>query len=110
MSENQSKGDRAMLLKCLPFSEPEKIAGLWVVGFEKNDFFEGRRPTGRSIITRASDTKLVAVDDVRSTAPYDALEVELTGRRLLCPTNPVQPHLIVANDLRVKSRRRLRAI
>ena len=107
MEENESKGERAMLLECLPFSGPEKITGLWVIGFEKNDFFEGRRPTGDSIRTQDSDTELVTDEDLHSTAPYDALEVELTGRRSLCEFTGVSPHLVVADDLRVKSRRGL---
>jgi hypothetical protein len=107
MHENESRGQRAMLLKCLPFSEPEHITGLWVIGFEKNDFFEGSRPTGPSIITQDSDTELVTDKDVHSTAPYDALEVELTGRRSLCEFSEITPHLIVADHLRVRSRRGL---
>jgi hypothetical protein len=105
MEENGSRGERATLLKCLPYSEPVKITGLWVVGFEKNDFFEGMRPTGESIIRQDSDTELVTNADVRSTAPYDALEVELTGRRSLCRFTEVTPHVIVVDNLKVKSRR-----
>ena len=107
LDENMSKGERGMLLACLPFSEPVKTSGLWVIGFEKNDFFEGKRPITGSIITQDSDTELVWDEDLRSKAPYDALEVEVTGRRSLCEFTKVTPHLIVAENLKVKSRRAL---
>lgn len=103
--ENEAKGQRAVLLNCLPFSDPVKTTGLWVIGFEKNDFFEGKRPAEKDIITQDSDTELVWDGDVRSTAPYDVLEVELTGRRSLCEFTGITPHLIVAEELKVKSRR-----
>src|SRR6476620_11170446 len=38
---NRTKGQAASLVACLPFSERLKTSGTWIVGFEKNDFFEG---------------------------------------------------------------------
>lgn len=104
---NEAKGERAMLLACLPFSAPVKTSGLWVVGFEKNDFFEGKRPAVESMLTEESDTELVWDGDVRSQSPYNALEVQLTGRRSLCRFTELTPHLIVADELKVKGRQAL---
>jgi hypothetical protein len=39
--QNRAKGEPASLVACLPFSERLMTSGTWVVGFEKNDFFEG---------------------------------------------------------------------
>ena len=107
MDEMESKGERAMLLKCLPFSEPEEISGVWVTGFERNAFFEGRRATDEYILTGYSDTELITAEGGRATENYEALEVELTGRRSLCPFTKITPHLIVADKMKVKSARRL---
>jgi hypothetical protein len=107
IDRNAAKGDRATLLACSPFSGSEKIAGLWVTGFEKNDFFEGDRPSGNEVVTRVSDTELVTDEHVRSAAPYDAMEVELVGRRSMCAITKLKPHLILVDEMKVKERRGL---
>ena len=104
MDKHEAKGERAMLLACLPFSQPEKVSGVWVTGFERNAFFEGRHLADGSILTEDSDTELVAEEAVRSNERYHALEVELTARRSVCPFTKITPHLIVADRMTVKGR------
>jgi len=38
--KHREKGEAGRVVACLPFSSPLKTSGIWVVGFEKNDFFE----------------------------------------------------------------------
>jgi len=108
MERNEAQGEPAMLLACLPFSSPEKIKGVWILGFEKNDFFAGEWPDEPPPVGRVSHTEVVVskerLERLRSSAPYDALWVELTGRRSLCRFTGLTPHLIVADNLEVRRR------
>ncbi len=108
MEKNQPRGEPAMLLACSPFSSPRKVRGVWVVGFEMNEFFAGEWPDEPPPLSRDSDTELVVTEQqserLRSSAPYDVLWVELTGRHSLCPFTSFTPDLIVVEDIEVRRR------
>lgn len=103
--ENHQAGDKAWLLRCLPFSTPVRTRGVWVTGFEKNDFFEYKRPAS---IEETSDTELVLDEknDITDGDPgsTEALEVDLIGRRTLCEFTRIKPHLIVVDKITVTRR------
>jgi hypothetical protein len=63
MDANKSKGEAAMLTACLPFSEPLKTTGVWVIGFERNDFFEGPKPPPVQTMWEASTGAELVVDE-----------------------------------------------
>jgi hypothetical protein len=101
----QKSDQRAMLLKCVPFSKSEKIEGLWLVGFEKNDFFEGRSSPRAADWAKDSNTELFANDEVIGrTMATQALQVTVKGRRSLCKFTDLTPNLIVAEEIVVRRR------
>jgi hypothetical protein len=85
--------DRDFLLDCFPFSEPERIAGAWVSGFETNEFYEGRVATTSLINSDIGGTQLVfeeeALPEVR------LYQLELMGRRSRCAMGFPQHYVIV---------------
>jgi hypothetical protein len=110
--QNRAKGERASLLACLPFSEPLMTTGIWVVGFEKNDFFEGfgkHLPAADFLWTEGTGASLIVDDDVRRRiAPVGpkihALQVDVVGRRALCPVSFPNAYPIVVEKLEVRRR------
>jgi len=101
--QERSKGERQMLLRCFPFSPPEKISGLWVVGFEKNDFFEGKAAPTESDLSKNSGTRLISDDSRPSESGIvKAFQVQLTGRRSICEFSKIDPHLIIVDRITVQ--------
>ncbi len=102
---NKGKSAKEILLACLPFSEPLKTNGVWVVGFEKNDFFEGSRtPPPEIIWTETTGANLIADEGVRpptDRGEYRAVRVEIVGRRALCALGPINPYPIAVEQLKV---------
>jgi len=95
-----------MLTTCLPFSEPLNTTGIWVVGFEKNDFFEGPKPPSAQIMWEESTGAELVVDEkvYRPNHDIEALEVELVGRRALCPTGVINAYPIAVETLHIRRR------
>lgn len=94
-----------MLIACLPFSEPLKTSGVWLVGFEKNDFFENPwRPN--STMMQASTGAALIVDEkiYRPGKEIEALQVDLVGRRALCPVGVINSYPIAVEKLRMTKR------
>jgi hypothetical protein len=109
--QNRAKGEPASLVACLPFSDPLVTNGIWVVGFEKNDFFEGwdgRFPPG-DLWTGTTGAGLIVDEKVlERIAPVGpatyAWEVDVVGRRALCPAGILNPYPIVVEKLNVRRR------
>jgi len=110
--KNRSKGEAASLVACLPFSERLKTSGIWVVGFEKNDFFEGwgaRLPPADIIWNQSTGASLVVDDELqKKVAPIGphtyALQVDIVGRRALCPVGFLNAYPIAVEQLKVERR------
>lgn len=96
--------DRAMFLKCFPFSGPEHITGVWVSGFETNIFFEGKPVSLKLMYEKQGDTGLV-MDKEGPSGPFpQTFAMELIGRRPVCEMG--FPHHNIVVD-RVISQREL---
>ena len=110
-----ARDERRMLLACFPFSEPVRIRGAWVSGFELNSFFEGAEASAdllRFELTPNPDPRDVRVSNYAtlvfgpkagpSLPPDDGkirlLQVDLIGRRETCPILP-PVHTIVVDRL-----------
>lgn len=106
MEANKSKGETTMLTACLPFSAPLRTSGIWVVGFEKNDFFEGSKPPPTRVMWEGSTGAELIVDEktYRSNHRIEALQVEVIGRRALCPIGAANPYPIAVETLQIKRR------
>ena len=111
MEANKSKGEATMVLACLPFSEPLQTSGVWVIGFEKNAFFEGPKPPPNDILWEGSTGASLIVDDkVFKPGPHsetfqvEALQVEVVGRRALCPVSNIDPYPIAVEELHILRR------
>lgn len=106
--KNRSKGEASALVACMPFSERISTDGIWVVGFEKNDFLEGmKRPPNDELLWSESTGAELAVDESlfkRPLHPMAAFEVEVVGRRALCPVGFPNPYPIAVEKLRIKRR------
>jgi hypothetical protein len=108
--ENKSRGEPASLLACLPFSQPVKTEGTWVVGFEKSDFFEGKRiPPADVMWTQSTGSDLIVDDRTRERiAPAGpqiyAFQVDVVGRRALCPIGVLNSYPIAVERLKIKRR------
>jgi hypothetical protein len=109
---NRAKGEAASLVACLPFSEPLATTGIWVVGFEKNDFFEGWGsvvPAADILWTGSTGASLIVDDKVtEKVAPLGpeiyALQVDVVGRRALCPVGVLNAYPIAVEELKVRRR------
>jgi len=99
-----------MLIACLPFSQPIKTQGTWVIGFEKNDFFEGRRPPPADLMwTGSTGSQLILDEKDRGKIPpvgpqTYALQVDLVGRRALCPIGLIDVYPIAVEQLTIERR------
>jgi hypothetical protein len=84
-----------------------KTEGTWVVGFEKNDFFEGQqRPRADMMWTKPTASGLIVDDKVQEkVAPAGphiyAFQVNVVGRRPLCPIGIVNPYPVVVQQLKI---------
>ena len=111
---NRAKGESASLVACLPFSEPVTTRGIWVVGFEKNDFFEGGPTPPPDVMWNESTGASLIVDEkvrekiARSGPRFYALEVDVVGRRALCPWGVLDPYPIAVENLKIRRRIGLR--
>jgi hypothetical protein len=109
--QNRDKGEPESSVACLPFSKPLKTSGTWVVGFEKNDFFESwvkRLPppdvmwkdsTGAELIVDETTLKKIAPNLGGQTY---AFQVDVVGRRALCPAGVLNAYPIAVEKLTVK--------
>ena len=110
--QNRANGEAASLVACLPFSERLVTSGIWVVGFEKNDFFEGRgaRLPPADVMWKQSTGASLIVDDkvqekVAPAGPHVyALQVEVVGRRALCPVGVLNAYPIAVQQLKIMRR------
>ncbi len=106
--QHRAKGEPAGLVACLPFSQQLKTSGTWVVGFEKNDFFEWgpRVPPAEVLWTESTGASLIVDDKIeQKVAPTGpqiyALQVEVVGRRALCPLGVINAYPIAVEMLKV---------
>jgi hypothetical protein len=105
--EHRSEGEYAGYLACFPFSEPLKTEGTWVVGFEKNDFWEGRRPPPAEVLWNDSTGAQLWVDEKLyrpAVGKVEALQVEVVGRRAMCAVGPINPYPIIVQSLHIKAK------
>jgi len=107
--EHRSHGDGAMLLACMPFSQPIKTEGTWVLGFEVSDFIEGKRPPPADMMwTDPAGSELILDDKVHEKIPpvgpqSYAFQVAVVGRRALCPIG-IREYPIVVSNLKILRR------
>jgi len=110
--ENRDKGEAASSVACLPFSKPLLTSGIWVVGFEKNDFLEGwgaRVPPADVMWNESTGAELIVNENIlKKLAPNlgpqtYAFQVEVLGRRAMCPAG-LNPYPIAVEKLTVKRR------
>jgi hypothetical protein len=79
--------------KCMPYSPPERLHGVWVIGLEYSGFFPNAssytETEGRSdkIWLRAKPSPSPEVTAAGQGAGTRAYAVELIGRRSLCDFN-----------------------
>jgi hypothetical protein len=108
--QNRAKGEVFSVVACLPFSERLTTRGVWVVGFEKNDFFEQSFTPPSEIMWTASTGSSLIVDDKiqQRVAPVDshlyAFEVNVVGRRALCPVGDINAYPIAVEKLKITGR------
>ena len=105
-TNRHANNGREMLLRCFPFSEPERIRGAWVAGFETNEFYEGEQVSGSLIGKRVGDTQLEIDIQLRRPGPFPQMfQLDFIGRRSLC--DMVFPNHIIVVD-RIISREEVR--
>jgi hypothetical protein len=86
------------LLGCYPFSEPERISGAWIAGFETNEFYEGARASPALMNMRVGDTQL-EVEGLPTGGPQPLLyQMEFFGRRSRCDMG-FPRHIIVVQHI-----------
>jgi len=97
-----------MLTACLPFSQPLKTTGVWIIGFETNIFFEGPKPPAvEDMWDRTTGAELVVDEKIYKWVPkpeIEALQVDLVGRRSLCPVGAINPYPIAVQKLQIRRR------
>jgi len=107
---NEAKGQVGSFVACFPFSKRLFTKGVWVVGFEKNDFFEGPRPPPADVMWNESTGASLMVESAirQKIAPagpeFRAFEVDVVGRRALCPTGEFNQYPIAVERLKVRRR------
>jgi hypothetical protein len=85
MERFEGQSDRKLLLACLPFAPPERIAGAWVTGFETNEFYEGERAAPSLIHRNVGHTQLEIDEAKGPVEPTPRLyQMEFVGRRSQC--------------------------
>lgn len=105
--KNRTKGEVATLITCLPFSDRLTTDGVWIVGFEKNDFFEGPLTVSPDVMWNQSTGASLVVDDKlhQKIAPagpqFYAIQVDVVGRRALCPVGALNPYPIAVESLKI---------
>jgi hypothetical protein len=93
-----AKDERLMLLSCFPFSEPKRINGAWVTGFEANEFYEGEQTSGARTHKGISDTQLVISIPSQPGPFMQFYQLEFVGRRSLCDMG-FPRHIIVVDRI-----------
>jgi hypothetical protein len=85
--------------------------GTWVVGFEKNDFFEGPRPPPTDVMWIDSTGADLILDDdklqekVAPAGPQTyAFQVDVVGRRALCPVGNLNAYPVAVEKLKINRR------
>jgi hypothetical protein len=92
----RGKSDREILLGCFPFSQPQRISGAWVSGFETNEFYEGEQASPALINKETGDTEL-EIDGVGRAGPHPTVfQIEFIGWRSQCDMG--LPHHIIIVD------------
>ena len=104
-TERYAKNGRDVLLGCFPFSEPERISGAWITGFETNEFYENERVSPSLVNKRVGDTQLEIEIPARPGPSLQLYQVDFVGRRSLCYMG--FPHHIIVVD-RIISHREVR--
>jgi hypothetical protein len=108
---NSDKGEAEKSVACLPFSKPLMTSGIWVVGFEKSDFLEGwgaRVPPGDVMWKQSTGADLIVDDEMlKKIAPNlgpqsYAFQVDVVGRRALCPAGYPNAYPISVEKLTVR--------
>lgn len=109
--QNRGKGEAASSVACLPFSKRLMTSGIWVVGFEKNDFFEGlgaRVPPADVLWNESTGANLIVDQEVlKKVAPNVgpqtyAFQVDVVGRRALCPAGALNAYPIAVEKLTIR--------
>jgi hypothetical protein len=105
-AQHGQSNERELLLACLPFSQPGRLGGVWVIALENSSFFEGAvsfRPEMSNSIGawlepdqwRPDQTRAAQGERVR------AYLVEFVGRRSLCRSGfghmGVYPHEVLVD-------------
>ena len=112
-NQHRGKGEATALVACLPFSERLQTTGIWVVGFERNDFFEGglRPPPAQYMWHSSTGAELVVDKDAlagqrlfEKTPEPVAYAVEVVGRRALCPVGAGNAYPIAVEKLVIRRR------
>ena len=87
-----------MLLGCFPFSQPQRISGAWVSGFETNEFYEGERAS-RSLINKQIGHTELEIGNVAPVGPYPTVfQMEFIGRRSQCDMGSPR-HIIIVDQV-----------
>lgn len=104
--DKRGSGWATAMIACFPFSQPLTTQGVWVVGFEKNDFFEGlQRPPKEVLWTDHTGAELIVDEAIfQPTNETRAFEVAVRGRRALCPLDVINPYPIAVEKLQIKRR------
>lgn len=99
-------GEASAVVACLPFSQRLSTEGFWVVGFEKNDFFEGKnRPPDKVLWSGSTGAALILNEGVFNVPERtQAFEVSVVGRRALCPMGATHAYPIAVEKLEVRRR------
>jgi hypothetical protein len=106
--KNASKGEVARSVACLPFSERLTTSGTWVLGLEKNTFFEGSGTPHAEVMWKESTGASLIVDEgILNNIPWAkretrAFRVDVVGRRALCAIDILNSYPIAVEKLTVK--------
>ncbi len=97
---NMDKGARTLLLTCIPYSKPQRIAGTWAGDFEFHPFFDGQEVTvDRALSNPQPATRLSEDPELATNAagiPQTTVKyIEFDGRRPLCDLTPGETVLVV---------------
>jgi hypothetical protein len=94
------KGVRVLLLTCIPYSKPQRIAGTWAGDFEFHPFFDGQEVSVDRALSNPQPLTILSDDPQQATnsvgIPQTTVKyIEFNGRRPLCDLSPGETVLIV---------------
>jgi len=104
--KNRAQGETSSVVACRPFSDRISTEGVWVVGFEKSDFFDGKRRPPDDVLWSQSTGAELIVDERLFKPPVHprAFEVAIVGRRALCPMGVLNAYPIAVEKLHIRRR------